>query len=44
MKSSAIAIGAAAPDFDLPDAEERRWRLRDARGTLVVLVFYRGHW
>jgi peroxiredoxin len=44
MKGTAIGVGTTAPDFDLPDGEERRWRLRDARGRLLVLVFYRGHW
>lgn len=37
--------GQRAPDFELPDAQGRRLRLRDALADgAVVLVFYRGGW
>lgn len=32
--------GDPAPDFDLEDADGKRWRLADLRGTRVVLYFY----
>lgn len=32
--------GMPAPDFELPDAEGRLWRLEDLRGKRVVLYFY----
>lgn len=35
-----ISIGQAAPDIDLPDQHGNRWQLRDARGRVVVLLFY----
>ena len=35
-------VGAPAPDFTLPDAEGREWRLSDQRGRVVVLLFYPG--
>ena len=38
------AIGAAAPDFALPDQTSRIVRLADFRGQPLLLVFYRGHW
>jgi peroxiredoxin Q/BCP len=49
-----LTVGDAAPDFDLPgtfspgeteavgSAGERRYRLTDYRGQVVVLVFYPG--
>jgi hypothetical protein len=38
------AIGAAAPDFALPDQTSKTVRLADFRGQPLLLVFYRGHW
>jgi peroxiredoxin Q/BCP len=35
-------VGDEAPDFTLPGTGERTYRLRDERGTVVVLVFYPG--
>ena len=32
--------GQVAPEIDLPDGEGKRWRLSDARGKTVVLLFY----
>ena len=31
-----------APDFELLDGEDTRWRLSDHRGRVVVLLFYPG--
>lgn len=33
-------VGCSAPDFELPDADGKMWRLSDHRGKVVVLVFY----
>jgi peroxiredoxin Q/BCP len=33
---------AIAPDFALPDANGKMWRLADHRGKVVVLLFYPG--
>jgi len=42
---SAFVLGAAAPDFTLPDATGGTVHLADFRGKKpVVLVFYRGYW
>ncbi len=38
----AVRAGSAAPDFTLPGTGGRDYRLRDYRGTPVVLVFYPG--
>jgi len=38
------SIGAAAPDFALPDQRGKTVRLSDFRGAPLLLVFYRGHW
>jgi len=35
-----IAVGALAPDFELPDDGGRRVRLSELRGRPVVLFFY----
>jgi thioredoxin-dependent peroxiredoxin len=35
-----LAEGAQAPDFELSDADGKVWRLRDLRGSRVVLYFY----
>ncbi len=32
--------GMPAPEFQARDAEDRVWRLRDLRGTKVILYFY----
>lgn len=37
---SLASVGAAAPDFTLPDLEGHLHRLSDARGTIVVLTFW----
>ncbi|HSE30962.1 MAG TPA: peroxiredoxin [Pyrinomonadaceae bacterium] len=34
--------GLPAPDFSLPDGEDKQWRLSDHRGKVVVLLFYPG--
>lgn len=36
------SLGAAAPDFTLPDGEGGSWTLSDQRGRVVVLLFYPG--
>jgi thioredoxin-dependent peroxiredoxin len=41
-KTKTIAVGAQAPDFALPDADGRAWRLSEQRGKVVVLLFYPG--
>ena len=41
-EAGALRVGAPAPDFTLPDAEGREWRLSDQRGRVVVLLFYPG--
>ena len=35
-------LGAAAPDFTLPDGEGNSWTLSEQRGKVVVLLFYPG--
>ena len=37
-------VGAAAPDFTLPDQTGRTIRRDDFQGKPLLLVFYRGHW
>jgi peroxiredoxin len=37
-------VGAAAPDFELASAPDRKVRLADFRGRSVVLVFYPADW
>ena len=37
-------VGQSAPDFTLSDAKGRPVTLSGARGSKVVLVFYRGYW
>jgi hypothetical protein len=34
-----VPPGALAPDFELPDTDDRRWRLSDYRGRPVLLHF-----
>jgi thioredoxin-dependent peroxiredoxin len=36
------SVGAAAPDFTLPDGEGKSWTLSAQRGKVVVLLFYPG--
>ncbi|MFN3347103.1 MAG: redoxin domain-containing protein, partial [Candidatus Bipolaricaulaceae bacterium] len=38
----ALAVGAEAPDFELPGTGGLTYRLADYRGRPVVLVFYPG--
>lgn len=33
-------VGDLAPDFQLPDGNNRMWRLADQRGKVVALIFY----
>lgn len=40
----APAIGAAAPDFALPDQSGEIVSSSSLRGRQIVLVFYRGFW
>jgi len=35
-------VGQIAPEIDLPDGNGERWNLKDARGKVVVLLFYPG--
>ena len=35
-----LAPGMPAPDFELPDASGKLWRLKDLSGKKVVLYFY----
>jgi peroxiredoxin len=42
--STPLAVGARAPDFELPDASGRPVRLSDLRGQTVVLAFYPLDW
>lgn len=40
-----LAVGAAAPDFTLPDSTGSSVARADLlTGTGLVLVFFRGHW
>lgn len=38
----AIGVGDVAPDFDLPGTGDKRYKLSDYRGQIVVVVFYPG--
>lgn len=40
IEARALAVGAAAPAFTLPDSSGGQWTRRGP----AVLVFYRGHW
>jgi len=40
----ALAVGDAAPDFSLTDAEGQPFRLSELSGSPVLLKFYRGYW
>lgn len=35
-------VGQIAPEIDLPDGNNTRWKLDDARGKVIVLLFYPG--
>ena len=35
-----LTPGMSAPDFELPDATGKVWRLKDLRGKKIVLYFY----
>ena len=37
-----LQVGQPAPDIDLPDGSGERWKLSEARGKPVVLLFYPG--
>jgi peroxiredoxin Q/BCP len=37
-----LTIGQPAPDFELPDSNNNKWRLSEQRGKVVVLLFYPG--
>ena len=39
-KGEGLAIGATAPAFSLPDADEKSHELSDYAGQKVVLVFF----
>jgi len=39
-----VAVGAAAPDFALPDGNGKIHGLAESRGQTTVVFFYRGHW
>ena len=38
--TSSLKVGDAAPEFSLPDDQERITSLSDFRGHVVVLFFY----
>src|ERR1700685_3526045 len=37
---SSVTVGKAVPDFKLPSTSGESWRLKDARGHILVLYFY----
>jgi peroxiredoxin len=37
----ALQTGDVAPEIDLPDEHDTRWRLSEHRGRPVVLIFHR---
>jgi cytochrome oxidase Cu insertion factor (SCO1/SenC/PrrC family) len=41
---TAFVQGEVAPDFTLQDENGRPFHLASARGSRVVLIFYRGYW
>ena len=44
-RTSPIAVGEIAPDFNLEDQNKKKVSLSVARGeSPAVLVFYRGYW
>jgi peroxiredoxin len=42
--TAALLPGRVAPDFTLRDENGKAVALSAARGSKVVLVFYRGYW
>lgn len=40
IESRALAVGASAPGFTLPDSSGKDFHLKGP----AVVVFYRGHW
>ena len=45
VRRSPIGVGDIGPDFTLPDQNNNKVTLSEARGKRsVVLVFYRGYW
>jgi peroxiredoxin len=44
MSDGLIAVGQAAPDFDLAASDGRRYRLQDVlRSSHALLIFYPGN-
>lgn len=43
-RASPVQVGETAPDFSLPDEQNRKVTLSATRGLPTVLVFYRGYW
>ncbi len=43
-ETATLAVGAQAPDFELPSHLGTRVRLSALRGTRVVLAFFPGAW
>jgi cytochrome oxidase Cu insertion factor (SCO1/SenC/PrrC family) len=41
---TAFVQGEIAPDFTLQDENGQSFHLASARGSRVVLIFYRGYW
>jgi xanthine dehydrogenase YagT iron-sulfur-binding subunit len=39
-----VGAGSSAPDFELDDSSGAKVRLRDLRGSAVILAFYPGAW
>jgi AhpC/TSA family protein len=39
-----VRVGEKAPDFALPSASRKTFRLSDFRGHNVLIDFYRGYW
>lgn len=40
--STGHRVGQLAPEIELPDGDGNKWKLSDARGKTVVLLFYPG--
>ena len=40
--STGSQLGQLAPQIELPDGDGNKWKLSDARGKVVVLLFYPG--
>jgi len=40
LETTPIAVGAAAPDFTLPDSEKKDWKLADFLGKKAVALFF----